>query len=99
MGTKIRLLALSTAICACVLDASARADTLAQLTRQRLEAVHGATALLKSQRQEPRRSGPLREYRAAIHLHSARTRRQATSCCVSSSTPTRTASATWARTS
>ncbi len=71
MGTKIRLLALTTAICACVLDASARADALAQLARQRLEAVHEATALLKSQRQEPRRSGPLREYRAAIHLHSA----------------------------
>jgi hypothetical protein len=47
------------------------ADALKRLELGRLQAVHAAIAELQSQRQVFARSGPYRDYRAAIHLHSA----------------------------
>jgi hypothetical protein len=48
----------------------ARADALARLTPEKLEAVHKAIAELRSQRQEAPRTGPYKEFRANIHVHS-----------------------------
>lgn len=47
------------------------ADALDRLTVQRLEEVHQALLKLKSQRRDLVRPGPLREYRANLHVHSA----------------------------
>src|SRR5262245_5114047 len=48
-------------------------DALDRLTAERLEAVHQSLAALKSQRRDLVRPGPLREYRANLHVHSALT--------------------------
>jgi hypothetical protein len=48
-----------------------RADALARLQPDKLEAVHQAIAELRSQWQQLPRSGPYREYRANLHVHSA----------------------------
>jgi hypothetical protein len=48
----------------------AHADALAKLKLDKLEAVHKAIAALRSERQELPRSGPYREYRANLHVHS-----------------------------
>jgi hypothetical protein len=48
-----------------------RADALARLKPERLEAVHQAIVALRSQRRESVRAGPLRDYRANLHVHSA----------------------------
>jgi hypothetical protein len=48
-----------------------RADALAKLTLDRLEAVHKARLMLQEQRQESPRLGPYKEYRANLHVHSA----------------------------
>jgi hypothetical protein len=50
---------------------AARADALARLTAERLEAVHKTVVALKSQRQEAPRPGNYRDYRANLHVHSA----------------------------
>jgi len=47
------------------------ADAVDRLTAERLEAVHQAVLKLKSERRDIPRSGPLREYRANLHVHSA----------------------------
>src|SRR5438552_572602 len=48
-----------------------RADALARLKPEQLEAVHQAIAALRSQRRESVRAGPFRDYRANLHVHSA----------------------------
>lgn len=48
----------------------ARADALERLKVDKLEAAHKAIAELKSQRQEVPRTGPYREFRANLHVHS-----------------------------
>jgi len=60
-------------ICVALLAAPewARADALARLKPERLEAVHQAIAALRSQRKESVRAGPFRDYRANLHVHSA----------------------------
>src|SRR5262245_37463101 len=45
-------------------------DALDRLTAHRLEEVHQSLLSLKSQRQDLMRPGPLREYRANLHVHS-----------------------------
>ena len=52
-------------------DSAARADALARLTAERLEAVHKAIGELKSKRQDAPHPGPYRDYRANLHVHSA----------------------------
>lgn len=46
-------------------------DAVDRLTAEWLEAVHQAVLKLKSERRDIPRSGPLREYRANLHVHSA----------------------------
>src|SRR5438132_4780557 len=48
----------------------ARADALAKLKLDKLEAVHKAIQALRSERREVPRSGPYKEYRANLHVHS-----------------------------
>ena len=62
---------LAVALGACAMENAALADALARLTPKKLEAIQQAVAALKAQRQPEARSGPFREYRAAIHLHSS----------------------------
>lgn len=52
-------------------DASLHADALARLKSEHLEAVHKDIQGLRSQWQALPRSGPFREYRANLHVHSA----------------------------
>ena len=49
---------------------SSRADALAKLKPDKLEAVHQAVLALKSQRRDIAPSGPYEDYRANIHVHS-----------------------------
>src|SRR5262245_40916092 len=49
----------------------ARGDALVRLNSERLEGVHRDILALKSQRQELVRTGPYRDYRANLHVHSA----------------------------
>lgn len=49
----------------------ARGDALDRLAADRLEATHQAVLKLRSQRREVARSGPLREFRVNLHVHSA----------------------------
>jgi hypothetical protein len=49
----------------------ARADALARLEAERLEAVHKAVIDLRAQWRKVDRPGPYREYRANLHVHSA----------------------------
>ena len=46
-------------------------DAIDRLTPERLESVHQALLKLKSERREIPRQGPLHEYRANLHVHSA----------------------------
>ncbi|HTI52489.1 MAG TPA: PHP domain-containing protein, partial [Planctomycetaceae bacterium] len=65
-------LAIASFLIASVLPAvSARADALARMKPERLEAVHQAVVALRAQRQELSRPGPYRDYRANLHVHSA----------------------------
>ena len=48
-----------------------RADALDRLTAERLEATHQAVLKLRTERREVPRPGPLREFRANLHVHSA----------------------------
>ncbi len=68
---RVRNVVLAVVLCLCALCDTCRADALVRLTEKKLQAVHQAVAALRAQRQEPARSGPLRDYRAVIHLHSA----------------------------
>ena len=45
-------------------------DAFGRLTAERLEAVHQSLVMLKSQRRDLVRPGPLRDYRANLHVHS-----------------------------
>ena len=47
------------------------ADAVDEITAKRLEAVHQAILKLKLERREVPRTGPLHEYRANLHVHSA----------------------------
>lgn len=47
------------------------ADAVSRLTAERLEAVHQAIQKLKTERREIPRTGPLKEYRANLHVHSS----------------------------
>ncbi|MSR58366.1 MAG: PHP domain-containing protein, partial [Planctomycetaceae bacterium] len=49
----------------------ARADALARLNADRLDAVHKAVIALQSQRDDSPSPGPYRDYRANLHVHSA----------------------------
>jgi hypothetical protein len=51
--------------------ARSRADALARLQPDKLEAVHRAIQALRSERHALARPGPYREYRANLHVHSA----------------------------
>src|SRR5437899_7267391 len=48
----------------------ARADALAKLKLDKLDAVHKAIQALRSEWREVPRSGPYKEYRANLHVHS-----------------------------
>jgi hypothetical protein len=48
----------------------ARADALAKLEAEKLEAVHRAVEVLRAKRQKLERPGPYKEYRANLHVHS-----------------------------
>ena len=49
----------------------ARADALAKITAEKLEATHKAVEALKAARQEIARPGPFKDFRANMHVHSA----------------------------
>jgi hypothetical protein len=66
----MRTTALCTLAAAVLLAPPARADALARLEADRLEAVHKAVADLRAQRRKLDRAGPYREYRANLHVHS-----------------------------
>jgi hypothetical protein len=61
----------ATVVTAMVRPALARGDALERLKPERLEAVHREIAALKSRRQEVARTGPYRDFRANLHVHSA----------------------------
>jgi hypothetical protein len=71
MQTRILSLFPAIALVLLGLVGPARADALARLSAEKLEAVRAATRALRSQREDLPRSGPFRECRAAIHLHSS----------------------------
>jgi hypothetical protein len=50
--------------------AGVRGEALAKLERQKLEAVHRAVEVLRDERRLIPRTGPFREYRANLHVHS-----------------------------
>ena len=47
------------------------ADAVSRLTAERLEGVHKAIQKLKTERRDVPRTGPLKEYRANLHVHSS----------------------------
>ncbi len=49
----------------------ARADALAKIVAEKLEATHKAIVALKAARQELQRPGPYQDFRGNIHVHSA----------------------------
>jgi hypothetical protein len=49
---------------------SARADALAKLEPDKVEAVHKAIQALRAERQDLARAGPYKEHRANLHVHS-----------------------------
>jgi hypothetical protein len=63
-------LPLATLLIAAVAGTSARADALARLQPDRLEAVRQAVQALRAQWQRLDRPGPFTEYRANLHVHS-----------------------------
>ncbi len=69
--TKIRSALLAASAACFAIGGVARADAYARLTAERLAAVQRAREGYRAERQELHRDGPYREYRAAIHLHSA----------------------------
>jgi hypothetical protein len=52
-------------------EGPARADALAKLKADKLEAVHKAIEALRSERRILSRAGPFQDYRANLHVHSA----------------------------
>jgi hypothetical protein len=62
---------LSLVLAACLAAGSARADALARLEPDKLEAVHKAVLALRSDWRKLDRPGPYKEYRANLHVHSA----------------------------
>jgi hypothetical protein len=62
--------ALAAIVLAASIGSVACADALARLKLDKLEAVHKAIADLRSQRVEIPRTGPYREFRANLHVHS-----------------------------
>ncbi len=65
------LMAIWAAVLGAGLGNPARADALKRLTETNLKSVHEAVVALRSERQDIPRTGPYKDYRAAIHLHSA----------------------------
>ncbi len=53
------------------LKAGLAEDALSRLAPEKLEAVHQAVLKLRTERKELPRTGPLKEYRANLHVHSA----------------------------
>jgi hypothetical protein len=64
-------LALWLAFTGFLFGARARADALAKLTSDKLEAVRKAVAALRADWRKLERQGPYKEYRANLHVHSA----------------------------
>ncbi|HEV3263772.1 MAG TPA: PHP domain-containing protein [Gemmataceae bacterium] len=62
---------LTFAIAVSFLGSTARADALAKLKPDKLEAVHKAVLALRADWRKLDRPGPYKEYRANIHVHSA----------------------------
>lgn len=58
-------------VMACLSGGPARADALARLKPERLEAVHQAIEELRASWRKLPRTGPYTEYRANLHVHSA----------------------------
>lgn len=61
---------LAVALVSVVSGAANGADAVSRLTAERLEAVRQAIQKLKAERRDMPRSGPLKEYRANLHVHS-----------------------------
>ncbi len=61
---------LAVALVSVVSGAAHGADAVSRLTAERLEAVHQAIQKLKTERRDVPRTGPLKEYRANLHVHS-----------------------------
>jgi hypothetical protein len=62
---------LSATICWVSCESVFAVDAIDRLTSARLEAVHQAVLKLKAERRTLTRTGPFREYRANLHVHSA----------------------------
>src|SRR5947209_949704 len=71
MRTKILVVLLAITVMSSLGDNGVRADALAKLKADKLEAVRQAIRALRSERRELARPGPYREYRANLHVHSA----------------------------
>src|SRR5713226_8308005 len=63
--------AISLWLCGSIISPS-RADALAKLKPEKLEAVHQAIQELRAEWKRVPRQGPYREYRANLHVHSSR---------------------------
>jgi hypothetical protein len=70
MRTHLGARFLGTIVLALVPGSACRADALAKLKPEKLEAVHQAVQALRAQWQKLPRSGPYTEYRANLHIHS-----------------------------
>ncbi|MFN0019815.1 MAG: PHP domain-containing protein [Pirellulaceae bacterium] len=62
---------LAAALALSMSSAADSADAVSRLTAERLEAVHKAIQKLKTERRDVPRAGPLKEYRANLHVHSS----------------------------
>lgn len=71
MHRLLKILVLAVASLTVAFPGSARADALARLKPEKLEAVNRAISALVRKRQELRQTGPFRDYRANLHVHSA----------------------------
>jgi len=71
MRTAIGFVFLRLAIGVAFLGGTARADALARLKPDKLEAVHQAVLALRADWRKLDRAGPYKEYRANVHVHSA----------------------------
>src|SRR5262249_39535080 len=70
MRTNRALSILLAAITVLLFGSHVRADALAKLKADKLEAVHQAILALRDKRQKLTRPGPYKEYRANLHVHS-----------------------------
>src|SRR6266576_3583498 len=71
MANPVALLCLEAAVTACLFGGTIRADALAKLQADKLEAVHKAVLALRADWRKLDQPGPYQECRANFHVHSA----------------------------